>query len=336
MRCPVSIHRAGVLAVLLPGWGDWHAGRRGRGTLLALACMACLSWLAVVGGVLLLDQLLVMPLPEPPSPRQWTVDPLLQLAAAFLGLVWIWHLGIATAILAARERCREEDGASTPGVQAPQVPQAPWFAVLVSWCAPGTGQIYAGRVRFGLGLLAAYLLGYLTIIPVLQHTLASAAGAASALGAWHGDPPLVLASKIQHLVMALRLEAVFSLPWKLHELLRAFAMADACALLAVPGLSRSAQSGWESASLARLFGHLLLGWLCPGAGQFLQGRERAGWRFFGMFWGLQLAGAILFAADAISLERLSLLQDVGTALAAAAGVEACWRMEDGINPPPSS
>lgn len=313
MSRPIRIHRAGVLAMLYPGWGDWYAGRRGRGALLAVGCLVCLGWMVWVAARLFLDQVLGVLLPESSAAMPWMVSPLLQLAVSGLGLVWLWHLGIVTAILAARERCR--------GAPCPWEP-LPWFAVLASWCAPGAGQVYAGRTRFGLGLLAGYLLGYLTLFPALQQVMTSAA---EAMDAWRGTPPQALVSQVHTLATALRLEASFSLPWKLHELLRAFAIADVCAALASRPRSPSGPGNW-STFLAPMFGHLALGWICPGAGQFLQGRPQAGWCFFGMFWGLQLSGAILLTAGAMTLERLFLLQDVGTVLGVAAGVEACWRM----------
>lgn len=348
MSTPVSVHRAGIYAILAPGWGDWYAGRPVRGVLLLCGFLACFTWLCWVGATLLLDLTLAPFAREGlvPGARAWAVDPRWQLGVATLGMVWLWHLGVFSAIASARELYRQEGR---------EFERAPWFAVLVSVCAPGAGQAYAspgagphtGRVRFGLGLLVAYLLGYLTLIPALQASLGMAAEATKQLeqlgqlGQPQGTSPLHLASVLHNLVMAAKLQAEFSLPWKLHDLLKAYAIADVCACF---GVFRAAPApdgeefllepapprprpAWESSNFARVFGHLALGWLCPGAGQFLQGRERAGWIFFGMNWGLLLSGSILLGLDAISFPRLSLLQDACTLLAIAAGMEACWRME---------
>ncbi len=328
---PVSTQRAGVLAILAPGWGDWHAGRPWRATLLFTAFFALLAWMSwvlaelIVGHMTSLFQM---------QQRQWEYPPLLQLGASGVGMVWIWTVSITTGVMAAMERYHLEG--------RPQ-DRVPWFGVIVSWCAPGTGQIYAERRTFGLALLGLYLLSFFLIIPVIQQTVDTALAFTETIDPGLRASPLALVDRVDAFATSLQLEMRLSLAWQFHSVLRAMAIADVCWLLSQP---RTATAGdefllepasdrpaWEMAHTAKFAGYFALGLICPGSGQLLQGRHQIGWTLFGIYYGMLALASGILALDLVEAASLNVLLNLGLAIRIVAAGEACWRFEKPIATP---
>jgi hypothetical protein len=90
-----------------------------------------------------------------------------------------------------------------------------------------------------------------------------------------------------------------------QESIKYFAVAGTLAALRQGPLKTDRK--WLNPSLAygtALFG---LGWLCPGSGQLLQGRNRIGWRFFAGYFGSKFLIVLLLGGDFITVETADTL-----------------------------
>jgi TM2 domain-containing membrane protein YozV len=289
---PVTVHRAFIYSACAPGWGDIYAGSRLRGyaTLgLFLFCAAWFTWTlaqtvrTVVGQMF--DSL------EGITPFVMPDLPVVSMGISFLGIYFIWLWGMLSAVDTATGR-RQQSG---------EPPQASvGWAVAISWFCPGSGQIYASDRRFGFILFGVYLLGFLLIIPAYKQLFLSLSDLAKS-GQLPTNQPIAVIGIVHELVVRVN----YSFGKVFQETIKYFAVAGTLAALRQGALKPDTK--WLNPSLiygTALFG---LGWLCPGSGQFLQGRSRIGWGFLAGYFGSKFLIAFLIGGDFITIETADTL-----------------------------
>jgi hypothetical protein len=291
LREPVIVQRAFIYSACAPGWGDMYAGSRFRGyatLFLFLSSTAWFTWTvaqtvrAVAGQFF--DSL------EGITPSVMPDLPIVSMGISFFGIYFIWLWGMLSAVDTATGR-RQQSGDS---------PQASvGWAVAISWFCPGSGQIYTCDRRFGFILFGAYLLGFLLIIPAYKQLFLSLSDLAKS-GQLPNDPYAIIG-----IVHELIVRLDYSFGKIFQESIKYFAVAGTLASLRQGPLKTDTK--WLNPSLAygtALFG---LGWLCPGSGQLLQGRNRIGWRFLAGYFGSKYLIVLLLGGDFIKVETADTL-----------------------------
>jgi hypothetical protein len=311
LKEPISVHRAFIYSACAPGWGDIYAGSRLRGYAALLVFLFCVAWFTwtlaqalttVVG--LVFDSL------EGIKPFVMPQLPVVSMGISFFGIYFSWLWGMLSAVDTATYR-RHHTG---------NFPQSSvGWAVALSWFCPGSGQIYANDRRFGFILFGAYLLGFLLIIPAYKQLFLSLTDLAQS-GELPANDPFAIISIVHELIV--RIDYSFGKVYQ--ESIKYFAVAGTMAALRQGPLK--ADTTWLNPSITygtALFG---LGWLCPGAGQLLAGRNTIGWGFLaGYFAGKFLIG-LLLGADFITAETADTLAWIPVIVQWSAMMEAPLRM----------
>lgn len=170
----------------------------------------------------------------------------------------------------------------------------------MAWLCPGCGQVYVGYRRYGYLLLGAYVLGILAMIPAYRHLFDGLSGLAENGRLSPGNPYAIIDTV--HGLMARAEYGFGKLYW---DSVRYVAIADTLGTLGQR--SQAEDSRWSKPSFgfgAALFG---LGWLCPGSGQLLQNRSRAGWIFLTVFIGSKFLIGLLLGRDTISVPAADMM-----------------------------
>ncbi len=311
---PISIHRAFVYSACAPGWGDLYAGFRLRGYATLFFFIFFAGWftwtlaetmISVVGQ--LFDSLNGI------TPFVMPQLPIVSLGISFLGIyfTWLWALlsAVDTAIIQ-----RQKTG---------NPPQASvGWAVAISWFCPGGGQIYTNDRRFGFILFGAYLLGILLIVPAYIQLFQSLFDLAKT-GQLPANNPYAIIGIVHELIA--RVDYSFG---KLsQESIKYFAVAGTMAALRQGPLK--ADTKWLKPSLAYGTAQFGLGWLCPGSGQLLQGRNRIGWGFFAGYFGSKFLIGLLLGGDLITVETADTLAWLSVVVQWGSMIEAPLAMRKG-------
>ena len=292
LNAPVSVHRAFIYSACAPGWGDIYAGSRLRGYAILgvfMFCTAWFSWTLTVTVTTLVGQLFDSL--EGIRPFVLPELPLVSLGISFFGIYFSWLWSLLSAVDTSTGR-RRQDGFSAQASVA--------WAVALSWFCPGSGQIYTDDRRFGFILFGAYLLGFLLLVPVYKQLLVSLSDLAQS-GQLSANNPMAVIGIVHGLIVRID----FSFSKIFQESIKYYAVAGTMAALRQGPLQ--ADTKWLNPSLAygtALFG---LGWLCPGAGQLLQGRSRIGWWFLAGYLGGKFLIVLLLGGDLISVETTDAL-----------------------------
>lgn len=304
---PVTVHRAFIYSACAPGWGDIYAGSRLRGyaaLFLFLFCAAWFTWTmaqtvrAVVGQMF--DSL------EGITPFVMPDLPVVSMGISFLGIYFIWLWGMLSAVDTATGQ-RQLSGES---------PQASvGWAVAISWFCPGSGQIYAGDRRFGFILFGVYLLGFLLIIPAYKQLFLSLSDLVKN-GHLPANQPLAVIGIVHELIVRLN----YSFGKVFQETIKYFAVAGTLAALRQGPLK--ADTKWLKPSLTYALALVGLGWLCPGAGQLLQGRDRIGWGLLAGYFGTKFLIGILLGTEFITVESADSLAWLAVVVQGSAMIEA--------------
>lgn len=309
---PVSVHRAFVYAAMAPGFGEWYAGARIRGTAVFTAFVAVFvwgSWELAVTVSALLDLALGATVDKP--------LPLFQLGAAFFIALVLWFWGMAGAVEAAVRR-RQADG------DPPQI--HPAWGVAMSWLCPGAGQISLGRLPMGFILLGLYVAIFPTLGPALSGLRVVIDHAAGSAGQLLSRPDLAM-----ELAQEISARIQLSFPRVAQDMVKSVSIALYCATLGpVPGALGAvlAKEGahWTAALWARCLGLAVLGWICPGAPQLLQGREALGWSLLGVNLALPGAAGLLLAQGVIQPGQASQIASWTTLAVLASIADSLIRM----------
>ena len=303
-----SVHRAFIYSASAPGAGHVYAGSRLWGyTVLILFIGLCgwllwilATWLAAAVDALFghMDALGGSPA-IPPMPA-------VTLGVAFLVLFLIWYGAMLSAVDVSIRRRRNQGS-------PPQASVA--WALAMSWLCPGAGQVYTGRRNSGLILLMAYIMGMLITVFAYRDLFYGLSGIVSG-----GQPGAGSIQEIARQIHILLRKVDFSFGALLQHAVKWYAIANTMEIL------RQGPLRIDRRWLTRSFGYGLalfgIGWLCPGAGQLLQGRHRAGWLFlsgyvaFTVAIGLSAGSGVISVPTADHLEWLSVLVQWAAALEA--------------------
>ena len=242
-----------------------------------------------------------------------SITSLKRLVFSFFGIYYIWLWAMISSVDAAVE-CRRNNA------DPPQASIA--WAFAMSWFCPGSGHIYAGSRRFGYILFAIYLLGILLIVPVYVDLVKSISELAKN-GKLSANNPYALVN----IVHGLMVKVDFSFGKLFQASVRYVAIAGTICTLR-QGLLES-DTRWSKPSIAyglALFG---LGWFCPGAGQFLQKRDRIGYYVLAGYIGSKLLIGFLLGNDVITTHSAETLDWIPVLIQWSAMIEAPFQMTTG-------
>ena len=168
------------------------------------------------------------------------------------------------------------------------------WAAAISWLCPGAGQIYTADRRFGFILWGAYLLGIVLIVPAYLQFFKSISEFAKSGQLQPNNPYPVI-----ELIHGLMARVNYSWGKLSQDAVKYVAVAGTMAALSQGPLKTEVK--WLQPSMARGLALFALGWLCPGAGQLLQGRNRIGWSFVAVYIGSKLLIGLLLGRDIITV-----------------------------------
>lgn len=308
----ISAHRAFILSACAPGAGDVYAGFRPRGyTILALfiGFSGWLIWLLAAWLATAVDSLFgnMDAIGTPAIPQ----IPVVSIGAAFLILFLIWYAALLSAV---DVTVRQRRSHGSP----PQASVA--WALAMSWLCPGTGQVYTGQRIFGLILFTGYILGMLFMLSAYRNLFNGLFGIVSAGQLDTGN----VQGTVRQLHILLR-KVDFSVGALLQHAVKCYAIANTMETLR-QGPLRS-DTHWLTRSPGYVLALFGIGWLCPGAGQLLQGRHRAGWLFLAGYIISTLAIGLLADGGAISVPAADHLEWLSVIIQWAAAIEAPLAMK---------
>jgi len=288
----ISVHRAFTYGASAPGWGEIYAGAYIRGIITASLFIFFLAWFSwalvdIAGQILTLfmDSLKgVRPFMLPDLPFHY-------LGISFFGIYAVWSWAMISSVDVAigyRQRSGEPPQTSVT------------WGVAISWVCPGSGQIYTGFRQIGYILFAGYLLGLLIILPTYMQMFNSFSMLAKSGKLSAQNPYAIIDIVKEHLI-----SVNYSFGNLFQSIVKYFAIASTVADLKGGPLKPSPK--WAKSSMtygAALFG---IGWLCPGSGQLLQGRDTVGWYLFAGYVGSLILIGLLLGADLITAKNADTL-----------------------------
>ncbi|MFW5733974.1 MAG: hypothetical protein ACOCWR_02840 [Oceanidesulfovibrio sp.] len=308
----VSVHRAFIYAALAPGFGEWYAGARIRGVAIFTAFLAAFlwgAWLLAVAAIALMDLAFGAPLQEP--------LPWFGLGASSFFAIALWYWGMAGAVEAAVHQRRA-------GGHPPQI--HPAWGIAMSWLCPGAGQLSLGRKPVGFILLAGYVLVFPTLVPSLAGLKSVLDGSLQEAEQYLSRPDLVA-----ELARAITARIELSFPSLAHGVIKSAAIALYCATLgplAGPLGAKLAKEGerWTASLFARGASLVILGWICPGGPQLLQGREAFGWSLLGTYHAVHFCAGVLLVQDYVSAQDATQITSLASAILLASIADSLIRM----------
>jgi TM2 domain-containing membrane protein YozV len=283
---PVSAHRAIVYSASLPGWGEYYGGARARGLITGALFVLFVIWffkLFIEIAIKLTDHFAIY--------LQGTAGTVLpdfsipSFGTAMIGMYFIWLWAIISSVdVAIKNRRKEGKPFQTSTI----------WAIGISWLCPGAGQVYTRHRFLGYGLFIAYLAGMLLIIPVYMRMGESLSDIVKNSGLYAADPLSV---------MGIIKEIMAGVNYSFAKLFQ-----EAVRYLAIAKAAQALKNWWYvKDSFLRGLALFAMGWLCPGSGQFLQGRATAGWWFFAAYLSARFLIGFLLGAGGISIENMELL-----------------------------
>lgn len=308
----ISVHRAFVYGACAPGLGEIYAGDRVRGWLTASLFIFFGTWFSwtvvkIAGGMVgrLFDRL------DGIAPFTPQALPLLSLGISFFGIYCIWLWALISSTDAAIENQRKNR-------EPPQASVA--WSVTISWFCPGAGQIYTGSRRFGYILFVGYILGILLIVPAYIQLFQSMSALVKN-GQLSPGNPYALIAMIHELITRVD----YSFGKLFQSSVKNFAIAGTLAALR-QGLLKDA-ARWTRPSIGYAVALFGIGWLCPGAGQILQKRDKIGWYLLAAYIGSKVLIGLLLGHSFITVQRADTLAWIGVIVQWGAMVEApLWTM----------
>ncbi len=321
-RSPISVHRAFLYAASLPGLGEWYAGARRQGLATISVLLLLLTWF-VWTTVLAITQAvsLVMGSIEGIGTPELDI-PIKSLGICVVCLYALWVGSVINAVrLSAAERHVRGD--------CPQ--RSPAWAAGISIVCPGAGQAYVGSLRAGLAFALAHFLATLATIPSYVEL---GQGFVDATKRLQRDPSSL--TQTYELLQGMQVRLNFGFAAVAQR-----AVSDLALCLVVARLSRVGNSSNEpeqhvdpstdvpkttsksepSRALWSL-GLCVLGWLCPGSGQLLQGRASIGWALWGVYAAIAMTIASLLVLGWVSPSHADALTWAGTFLSVVAIIES--------------
>jgi len=307
----VSVHRAFIYGASAPGLGEIYAGSRIRGFITAglfLFFLVWFNWMVIDIMVRIMD-LLFQGLNQSRSSVLSDL-PIFSLGISFLGMyyIWLWAM-ISSVDVAVKHRQKNEN--------SPQA-SVPW-GVAMSWFCPGSGQIYTGYRQFGYILFAGNFLGILLIIPAYSQLFQSISLLVKTEQLSASNPYALINIIREHLIIL-----DYSFGNLIQVTVRYFAIAGTISGL-MHGFLHS-DDKWIKPSAPYGIGLFAAGWLCPGSGQLLQKRDKAGWYFFAGYIGSILLIGLLIKTSFVSAINADTLAWISVLIQWGAMIEALFCM----------
>lgn len=315
----ISTHRAFVYSACAPGWGEIYAGERVRGFLTA-ACFiffgGWFSWTAVKIAMDMVGRLFErLNGLEPITPQGL---PFLSLGISFFGIYIIWLWAQISSVDAAIKN-QHKDG-------EPLQANVAW-AVAISWFCPGAGQVYTDSRRLGYILFSGYIIGILLIVPAYMQLFQSVSELAKGRELSPANP-----YELIDIIHGLITKVDYSIGKLFQTTVKNFALAGTLAALRQGPLIRQSplkrDAGWSSPSVGRAAALFGIGWLCPGAGQILQQRDRFGWYLLAGYIGSRVLIGVLLTHSFITVQKADTLAWASVIIQWGAMVEApLWMLK---------
>ncbi|NNL42534.1 MAG: hypothetical protein HKO79_08560 [Desulfobacterales bacterium] len=307
----VSVHRAFIYGASAPGFGEIYAGSRIRGFITAgvfIIFLVWFNWIVIEIMVQMMDLLFGRLYQNRGSVLSDL--PIFSLGISFLGMyyVWLWAM-ISSVDVAVTHRSRSET--------SPQK-SVPW-GVAMSWFCPGAGQIYSGYRPLGYILFAGNILGILFIIPAYTQLFTSISLLVKNQQLSASNPYTLINIIREHLIIL-----DYSFGNLAQRAVRYFAIAFAVSDL-IHGTIDS-ENKWTKPSAAYGIGLFAAGWLCPGSGQLLQKRDKAGWYFFAGYVSSMVLIGLLIKAGFISAIKANTLSWIPVLIQWGGMIEALYYM----------
>ena len=307
----ISVHRAFVYGASAPGLGEFYAGSRLRGLVTAALFLFATVWFARALFIILsriMDR--IFDSLNGAAPFVLPDVPYLSAAISFFAIYFIWLWAMIGAIDAATAHRRSSG-------EPPQASVA--WAVAAAWFCPGAGHVYAGSRRYGYLLFAAYLVAIMAVVPAYRQLFDGISRLAGSGELTPNDPYAVI--KIVHELVT---RAEYSFGKLLGASVRYFAIGGTICLLQ----QRLPETNirWSQPSAGYGVALLGIGWLCPGAGQLLQKRERSGWCLLAAYIGSKFLIAFLLRFDLIDVPAADLLDWLSVIIQWGAMAEALFSM----------
>ncbi|CAB1077405.1 hypothetical protein D1AOALGA4SA_5194 [Olavius algarvensis Delta 1 endosymbiont] len=287
LKQPASVHRAVIYSACAPGWGDIYVGSRFKGYATLSVFLICAAWAtwsmaltakAVVGQFF--DSL------EGITPFVMPDLPAVELAISVAGIYFTWLWGMLSAADTASAQRRKTGVSAQASVG---------WAVAMSWFCPGSGLVYAEDRRLGFMIFGAYILGFLLIVPAYQQLFLGLHELVKS-GQLSPNNPFAVIGFVHGLIVRLD----YSFGKIFQESTKCFAVAASLAALKQGPLA--ADKKWLTPTPGYGIALLGLGWLCPGSGQLLQGRNRIGWGFLAGYCGSRFLIVPLLGEGFIGVE----------------------------------
>jgi hypothetical protein len=307
----ISVHRAFAYGACAPGLGEIYAGSKIRGSLTAslfIFLSACFIWTSIDIVAWILD--LFLKTLKGIKPPVLADLPFHYLIVSFLGTYYIWLWAMISSVDLAMERRRKGNEPS----QANMV-----WGVAISWFCPGSGQVYTGFRRLGYMLFVGYLLGILSTLPVYVHIFHHIS-----LLAKKGQLSTNNLYELVDMINGYVAKVNYSFGNLFQMLVKYFAIANTVKALKHRILHADAK--WMKSSVTYGAALLGIGWLCPGSGQLLQGRDHTGWYFFVGYVSSVLLTGLALGAHFITAKGADTLSWICVLIQWAAMIEAPFWM----------
>jgi hypothetical protein len=305
----ISVHRAFVYGACAPGFGEIYAGSRIRGFLTAASFIFFFAWFTWISIDIVADILDLFLASLKGIKTSALPDlPIHHLIIALVGSYYLWLWAMISSVDLAMEQWRKSN----------EPPQASiLWGVAISWLCPGSGQIYTDSRRLGYMVFGGYLVGILLTVPPYIHVFQTISLLIKK-GQLSANNPYELVDMINgHLI-----KVNYSFGNLFQMIFKYFAIASTVTALKHRSLDAGAK--WMKTSVtygALLFG---IGWLCPGSGQLLQGRDHAGWLFFIAYVSSVLLTGLALGADFITPKGADTLSWISVFIQWGAMIEALF------------
>jgi hypothetical protein len=308
----VSVHRAFMYSAGMPGWGEFYAGRRLQGLLTGFLFLGGLAWFGLsffsfAGG--LMDHFMVRL--EGGTHIHALNLPITSLAASFAIVYLLWLWAVIAAVDAAYSYRQRHGLPAQAGVA---------WAVAISWCCPGAGNVYTGSKRYGLMLFAASVIGLFVLVPAYLQLFNGLSELVRSGRLSPANPYPIIDS-----VHAMMVRLNFSYGKLYQSAIKLIAIGASVADLSRGPLKFDTR--WVRASLPYGLSLLFLGWLCPGSGQLLQKRTTLGWSILAAYIGTLCLTGFLLGHDLIGTVAAERLEWIAVCIQWGSMLEAVLRMK---------
>ncbi len=277
----VSVHRAFIYSAAVPGWGEYYSGSPFLGAIKFILLMLFGVWFfldlidVATGYAYYLSGYL-----KGNAPGKILSIDYLSLGISFIGVYFTWFWAMISSVDVAVKNRQQNNLTPQSSLE---------WGVFFSWLCPGSGQVYIGFRSFGYILFVIYLIGILLIIPVYTKMGKNLADIMEQ-GNLSGTDPFAVITIVKGLFAHVNYSFA-----KLLQIGIKFA--------AIAKAAKDLRDKWTPEEPALRYIILFaIGWLCPGSGQIVQGRDKTGWGLLIVYFGFQLVTVILFVAEMISFE----------------------------------